>query len=102
MLGNIGKTEIAMLRHLAKAGQELFKDDDEYDNYLGILRALADEGWIELQVWPSPNRMAPQHRRRRFAVARITPAGRLAVSALERGDLPQRDIEDAGRLSEAP
>jgi hypothetical protein len=27
--------------------------------------------------------MGPQHRRRRFAIARIMPAGRLAVSALD-------------------
>jgi hypothetical protein len=82
-----------MLRHLAKAGQELFRDDDDYDNYLGILRVLADEGWIELQTWPPSGRMAPQHRRRRFAIARIKTAGRLALSAFEHGGVAREDIE---------
>jgi hypothetical protein len=94
-------SQLAMLRHLAKAGQELFRDDDDYESYLGILRALAAEGWVDLQTWPPAGRMGPQ-RRRRFAVVRILPAGRLALSAIDRGELPERYVEHSGRLDEAP
>ena len=94
-------SQLAMLRHLAKAGQELFRDDDDYESYLGILRALAADGYVELQTWPPAGRMSHQ-RRRRFAVARILPAGRLALSAIDRAAIPERDVQHSSRVDEAP
>jgi hypothetical protein len=80
--------QLAMLRHLADCGQELFRDDDDYETYLAILQAMAAEGWIQLEQWPQAGRCSPNQRRRRFAIARIMPAGRLAVSALDRAAMP--------------